>query len=424
MSTETAPLELVPDAAAELAVVVQKYELANETAAGLRASFAPLFKEASELVQESRNIVVTDASQKLKIQQAALCRKALKANRLAAEKLKDSLKRDSLRYANAVQGLYNYHLLVVSDEEERLKKQEDFVAIKEAQRKAQLKIDREAALALFGIDTTFYQLAEMSDEAWAQLLENTRAAHEAKIEAARKAEEERIRQENERLKEQERIREENARLKREAEEREAAAKVERARLEAERKAAEEAARKEREAAEAALREERRKAEEAAKAERERVARELAEQKRLADEKAAAERAEFERKSEELATAARKEALRLQAIREVERQKEEAARIEAEAKAKAEREAREKLEQEKRDREAAELKRKQAEDAAREAAAAAPDQHKLLVVAEDLRAIEIPAMSSRKGKLLRLGTLERITELAQSIEDDANNLNAK
>ena len=179
MSTETVTPEVMPDATDQLAVVVQKYELAPKTAADLRAEFAPLFKEASELVRESHDIVVTDASQKLKIQQAGLCRKALKTNRLAAEKLKDSLKRDSLRYSNAVQGLYNYHLLVVKGEEDRLEEQEKFVAIAESKRKAALSASRQAALAPFGLDTSFMQLGEMPDETFAQLLENTRAGHTA-----------------------------------------------------------------------------------------------------------------------------------------------------------------------------------------------------------------------------------------------------
>jgi hypothetical protein len=378
MTTETAPLEILPDADPQLLAIVAQNSLAPETAQSLQNSFAGFFRDAKSVLEKSRGIVVTDASQKLEIKLARECRLALRAIRVESDKTRKALKEESLRKGKAIDGFHNILIHLTDAEETRLEEQEKFAERQEAQRKAERKASREAALAPFGIDTTFYQLAEMSDEAWAQLLENTRAAHEAKIEAARKAEEERIRLENERLKEQERIREENARLKREAEEREAAAKVERARLEAERKAAEEAARKEREAAEAALREVRRKNEEMLKAERAATDAALAEERRKAAKAA-----------------------------------EEAA-----AKAKAEREAREKLEQEKRDREAAELKRKQAEEAAREAAAAAPDREKFAAVASTLRAVSVPEMATKKGKALRVQVAERIAQLATWIEEES------
>lgn len=374
MTTETIDLEVVaPEQKKELLAVVEQNQIGDDTALSLQRSFAPLFKNARCVIEKSRTITVTDASQKVEIKVAREYRLALKNIRVESDKKRRALKEESLRMGRAIDGFHAILLSFTQAEETRLQEQEDFVARQEAVRKAQLKLDREKALAPFGIDTAFYNLADMTDQGFAQLLENTQAAHVVKQEQAQKAEEERIRLENERLREQQRMMQENARLKKEREEQEAAAKAERERLEA-------IAAKEREKARAAA-EQARKEKEAAEAEHQRK---LGEERKVAAEK--------------------------------QRQADEASRKE--------REARKRLEQEKRDREAAEEKKRQEEAEAAERAAAAPDRVKFIALAAAILKLDVPKASSRKGKLLRMAITEKVRELATWVADEAESLGNK
>lgn len=392
-TTPTIALEVVaPPVETQLLAVVEQTSLAPETAKSIQLSFAPLFKQAGELLAQSRAIVVTDASQVAQIKLSRDFRLELRKVRTTGESLRKSLQEDAQRRVKALNGFQHILEDLIGVEETRLDEQEKIVERAEAARKAKLKLDRESALKPFGIDTTFYVLGDMSDEAWAQLLENTQAAHARKQEEARKAEEDRIRQENERLKEEARIREENARLRREADEREAAQKAERERLEAiaaeeRRKASEaaETARKERETAEAEnaikFAEERQRADEAAAAERQRVAVE----QQIVAEKARAERAKLERKAAE------------------------------------ERTRREKLEAEALAAEKAAQKKKADDARAARKAALAPDSDKLKTYAKALRALRTGDVQSDDAKIVVQELAARISKLADWIEKEAETL---
>lgn len=452
MSTESPTLEIMPDERKEALAVVQQNQLAPDTAASLQQSFTPLFANARAVLEKSKAIVVTDASQKLEIKMARECRLALRAIRIEGDKTRKSLKEESLRKSRAIDGMYAILLHLTESEENRLDEQEKFVARQEEARKAKLKADREEALRPYGLDCSFMALGEMPDETFAQLLENTRSAHEAKLAAARKAEEDRIRAENERLKEEQRIRDENARLKREADERAAAEKAEKerqaaiaamelkrrtelhvarvdriatyltatpspfeyadmteerfnevlaerkaqhetvARLAREKAEAEEKARKEREAAEALVKEQRRQAEEAAK----KV--ELARKKELEalEAKRAKERAELEAKAK-----AEAEAL--------------------EAKNRAEREAREKAEAELRAAKAAEQARIESEAKAKRDAELAPERDKLEAFAKTLLALEIPKLESEGGQIVANAISTKLANMANWLRSEAKTL---
>lgn len=390
MSTE---LEIMPEGALEeVRLVVQQTNIGIETANSLQSSFLPLFKEARSVLEKSRGITVTDASQKLEIKLARECRLELRRIRTTGDKLRRELKDESLRRGRAIDGFQNILLHLTAEEEERLDAQEKFVERQEAQRKAELQLAREQALQPFGLDTTFYRLGEMSDQSWSQLLENTQAAHEAKLATERKAQEDRIRLENERLKEEARIREENSRLQREAQEREAAARKEREETAAREKA-------QREAAESTLRAERAKA-----------------------AKAIEEAAEKARKERDAAIEAnRLERIRVQAQADIDRQRAKKAQEEAEAKAAAERAAREKLEQEAAAAKQAEAQKARAAAEAARQAALAPDRDKLLAVAAELRYLKVPPMQSEAAKEVVIELLPRITKLAVWIETEASRL---
>lgn len=360
MSTETATLEIVAPEQAQLVAVVQQNALPAEAAQSLQSSFAPFFSEARSVIEQSRGIVVTDASQRLQIKMARECRLALRSIRVKADAARKALKDESLRRGKAIDGFFNIFLHLAQTEESRLEEQENIAARQEADRKAALKIEREAICLPLGINPLLYQLADMSAETFSDLINGQRLANEAKEAARAKAEAERIAKEKADAEERERVRLENERLKKEAAEKEASLKAER---EAAAKAAKEAADKaaaEKAVIEAAAKAEREAADKAsreaaakAKAEREAIEAKAAEEKRIAAESA--------RKEREAAEAVAK--------------KERDARAKVEAELKAQRDAAAKIEA---DRVAAAKK-----------AAAAPVREKVLAFAAALRALNAP-----------------------------------
>jgi hypothetical protein len=407
VSTVAEQPDVVSEQTATLAVV-KEANVSTEVAQNLQASFAPMFSGARDIISRSKAIVVTDPSQKLETKLAREYRLALKTLRIDGDKTRKALKEESLRRGKAIDGFFNILLDIIAPEEARLEEQEKFVERKEAERKAAMKLERESALKPYGIDTSFFSLGEMPDESFAQLLENTRVAHEAKLAAARKAEEERIARENAELKERERVRLENERLKKEAAEREEAAKIERERHAKEKADAEAAALAERQRVEA---------EQRAAAEKARLEREEIERKAKAEQDAIRAQAEAARKEAE--ETARQEKLRLQALAEVERQKADTARLAAEAEAKAQREAREKLEAEAlAAKQAAEKAEAERAEAVRQASLA-PDREKLIAFADQISALKVPGMFSTEAQLVEADLRNRIEKLAAWIKREAS-----
>lgn len=367
--------------ASELATIIRENQIAPTEAQSLVDAFQPSFMEAKKLVDEAARIIVTDATQVTEIRASGKLRKQLKDVRTDANDIRKQLKEDSLRKGNAIQGMYNVLLLLIEPAETRLAEQEKFAERKEAERKAALKKSREDLLAPFGIDTSFYSLAEMPEPTFAQLFDSSRLSHEARIAAQIKAESDRIAAEAARIAEEKRIREENERLR---QEQEAKARE----LEAERRKAEH----ERLAAEARERAIRAESEQKALAERQAVE---------AREKAAKAKADKERR--EVEAKARQE------------------REKIEAQAKVDREAREKLERDaeaRRQQEAADIA---AAAEAKRLAAAAPDHDKLVAFAATVLALEVPAVSTSEAKIIANEIAAKVKAMATWIKAQAAKL---
>lgn len=295
-------LEVVTDIP-ELAKVAEETHLAPAVIESLQISFAPLFIEARKILVKSQEIVVTSAKQKTEIKVAREYRLALKNLRGEVKEVHKTAKEDSLRRGRALDGFKNIFLELVEPEENRLEEQEKFVERQEAKERAELRAKREAELAPYGIDTTFYQLDVMHEEAYKSLLTNTKLAHEAKAAAAKKAEEDRLAEEQRKAQVEAKLKAENEKLKKDKEAADKAAA--KAKAESEKKA--------QEAADKA----RKEAEEEAK----KVAAKVAKEKAAADAKA-----KVEREAKEKAEAELKKAKDAQEAKEA---AEEAARVKAE-----------------------------------------------------------------------------------------------
>lgn len=285
----------------ELVKVVETSGVEAQTAITLKEKFLPFFEQAEEWKRKAEALVVTDISQTADMKMARIARLALKEIRVNADKTRKELKEDSLRYGKAVQGVYNVIEYFIAPIEKHLQEQEDFAAIQEAKKMAELKANREMELQPFaefvpmGLD-----LGSMSEADYEKTLNGAKLQLQAKIEAEQKAEAERIAKEKAEAEERERIRIENEKLKAEALAKEKQLAEERAKAEAERKAMEAKAAKVKAEADAKLKAEkeaneklqaeiRAKAEAEEKAKREAEAKATAElkAKELADKKAKA-----------------------------------------------------------------------------------------------------------------------------------------
>jgi len=175
----------------ELTEVVLTSGLSAETTELLLTKFQPFIEQYAEIKEKAIGLVVTDSSQKELMNDARVARLALQKIRVAADKEREGLKKDALAYGNAVQKAFNTIVSLIKPIEEHLQVQEDFKKREEAERKVKLKAERELLLQPF-CDTKYLNLVDMSEEEFQAYLFNTKAAHEARLAAAAKAEQDRI----------------------------------------------------------------------------------------------------------------------------------------------------------------------------------------------------------------------------------------
>jgi colicin import membrane protein len=216
-----------------LVKIIENSEIDKTQSQVILESFIAFFQQAQEWETKAKTIVITDVSQKAEMKQAREARLALKKIRCDAEDTRKNLKEQSLRVGKAIDGIANVIKALVTPIEEHLEKQEKFVENLEIEKKEKLNSERVAQLSQYILDVSLYNLKEMSEEGFKQLLESSKIAYEARVEAERKAEEERIAKEKAEKEEQERIKAENEKLKAEAIEREKQIAAERAKAQAE-----------------------------------------------------------------------------------------------------------------------------------------------------------------------------------------------
>lgn len=181
----------------KMALAIQDAHLEPESAQALLAAFAPAMLEAKKLANMAKPIVVTSASQLTQMKLARQIRLAIRVVRVDADKTRKRLKEDSIRRGKAIDGVFHVLEYLVTPIEERLQECEDFAEREEAKAQAKVKADREEMLKPYGIDTSFYTLDAMPEENFTRLLEDTRRAHQSKVDERIRLEKER--QERERV---------------------------------------------------------------------------------------------------------------------------------------------------------------------------------------------------------------------------------
>jgi len=204
----------------EIVIVAEQSGLEKSKVEVLLQNFNKHFSQAKDIVSRVKGIEVTDVSQIQIIQQAREARLSLKNIRVDVENTRRGLKEQSLREGKAIDGIANIIKALIIPVEEHLEKQEKFIELKEAKVKAEQLADRVLRLSKYVQDISLYNLNDMNDQAFDNLLASSKKAYDDQKEAERKAEEDKIAKEKEDKKENERIKLENEKLKKEREENE------------------------------------------------------------------------------------------------------------------------------------------------------------------------------------------------------------
>jgi len=209
-----------------------------------------IFTGTSDWKKQADSIEVTDINDKLSIQMADAGRKNVKSARLSAEKIFDA-KRDEVQQIKAEFDLEDKlwlkakqtMQLLFKDIESTFEYKANFAQRYEAEQKEIRTQQRIEKVSKFNPELNRFEFENMSNEMFDLFLSGLEKNYLDSIKAEQEAEAERLRlieveKENARLKaiEDERIRQENERLKKEAEAKEKALAAERAKVEAERKA--------------------------------------------------------------------------------------------------------------------------------------------------------------------------------------------
>lgn len=272
--TNEITITTVKESEAQALTIIEQNELSSDEAISLKNALTPFFEQAEEWVTMAKNLRVTDETQIKEMTEARKARLALKEIRVNLDKKRKELKEESLRKGKAIDGMANVLKFLIEPIEEYLEKQEKFVEIRETERKDKLEAERKETLLALDVDTAFYNLKEMPQDTFDNLVKTATEAKRLKEEAYKRAEEDRIEKEKKEADEREAQRIENARLKAEKEEQDKAIAKEREESEKKLKAEREAKEK--------LEKEKRDREEKERKEREKKEREeKAEAKRLA-----------------------------------------------------------------------------------------------------------------------------------------------
>lgn len=235
----------------------QEFGIEKTEAEQIQSVFVPMLEKMTELEKEY-NIIISQPIEQSLCDKARELRLKLVKVRTGTKEIHKKAKAYYLAGSRLVDAWKNAQEFSAIEKESNLEKIEKHFELIEAEKKEQANQERIKQLSLYVSDVTCYDLKNMTENGFTQLLESSKFAFDARVEAERKVEEERIAKvkaeteareqmkiENERLRKEAEARE--LEIKKEREEQEKVLRAERVKAETERKALEEQARKEAEA---------------------------------------------------------------------------------------------------------------------------------------------------------------------------------
>lgn len=205
-----------------------EFRIEKKKATSIESSFLPKKIETDGFLEVYNSILTLDIEDSETSKKARELRLKLVKVRTGISEIHKTEKAFFLASGKYVDALKNKLTATVEQMEEKLSEIEKYQENKEKERKAKLKEVRLSLLLPYEVDVTFVDIENMGDDQFDNFLNVNKAAYEAKIEAERIAEEKRIEEEKlaelkrieeEKAKEAERIRlqEENIRIKKERE---------------------------------------------------------------------------------------------------------------------------------------------------------------------------------------------------------------
>ena len=169
--------ELLPSQRFEL--MVKEANLDDSRAGYLLKQFSGHFKDAAEYAKKAKHIIVTNENQTVLMEQARVARLFLSKKRQDIEKDRKWLKEPALREGQAIDKIANLLKDTIIPTEEHLRRQEDFVKLRQEAEAERIRLEVEA---------------RMEQERIAE--ENRKAQENARLQA----ENERLRREQEKIK--------------------------------------------------------------------------------------------------------------------------------------------------------------------------------------------------------------------------------
>lgn len=175
------------DGTTELAVVGKDNNLDVSKVEVLLQDFGQPFLQARQLAAGHKKLVVTDENDTAGMKAARELRLQLKQVRLDAEKTRVRLKDDSLREGKAIDGMANIIKAIIVPAEQHLEQQEKFAETLAIERKATKKAERTQELSQYMDNVFIFNLEEMDDDQYAQVLEDAKKKHADKLAADKAA---------------------------------------------------------------------------------------------------------------------------------------------------------------------------------------------------------------------------------------------
>jgi len=156
----------------------------------IKEKFQDFTQAIEEWSEKANAIVVTDETQKELMSEAREGRLLLKAKRIEVEKIRKSLKEQSLNEGRLIDSVAKYLTGLIEPAEKHLELQEKFVEIQEQNKRAKLKEKRFKILAPYSevIDAYSIQLDLITDEAFNTILNGSKLALENKKKEAERLE--------------------------------------------------------------------------------------------------------------------------------------------------------------------------------------------------------------------------------------------
>lgn len=178
--------------ATELAVVGQDNGLEPTKIEVLLSNFGQAYAKAKELANGATDLVVTEEDQTALMKEARSRRLALKNVRVEVENTRKALKEQSLREGKAIDGMANIIKALIIPVEEHLENQEKFAELRQAERKAARHAERVGKLSKYVANVSLYNLEDVADDAFENLIVSSKEAFDAQEAAKAKAEIDRI----------------------------------------------------------------------------------------------------------------------------------------------------------------------------------------------------------------------------------------